>query len=356
MASGSGYLRTSYQADLAIYDTAFRRFALGLLVILLLLFPLVGSNYHIFLVNLVAIAIIGALALNLLTGVAGQLSLGHAGFLAAGGFTTAILVQQAHIPNFLLALLASGAAGAVLGVVVGLPSLRIKGVYLAIGTLAMHQLVVYGAGEYQHNYGYSTGVIIPDPSIGPLVLNDDRDWFYFLLVVVGLAVVLCTNLMRTKPGRAWMALRDREIAASILGVNLTYYNLLAFVVSSALAAIAGSLDAYYASFVSVEKYTFFLTIQYIAMIIIGGMGSILGSIYGAFFVVLLPYVINGAFAHLEVPQRLETYVFAVQYGAFGLFMGLFLILEPMGLVGIWLRLRSFFELWPFKFKQLARTS
>jgi len=356
MASGSGYFRTSYVADMAIYDTAFRRLALVAFIAILLLFPFVGSLYHIFLVNLVGIAIIGSLSQNLLIGYAGQLSLGFAGFFAAGAFTTAVLVQQAHIPNFLLALLAAGAVGAILGFIVGLPSLRIKGVYLAISTLALHFVVAYGAGEYQHRLGYSTGVIIPDPAIGPFVIDNDREWFYFLLIIVALVTIFCTNLVRTRPGRAWMAIRDRDVAAHALGVNLTHYKLLAFVVSSVLASFAGSLDAYYNNFVSVEKYTFFLTIEYLAMIIIGGMGSILGSIYGAFFVVLLPFIIDGTVAAFPVPQRLETYIFAVQFGVFGLLMGLFLILEPLGLVGIWLRIRTFFELWPFKFKQLARAA
>ncbi len=147
-----------------------------------------------------------------------------------------------------------------------------------------------------------------------------------------------------------MAIRDRDVAAAAFGIKVASYKLSAFVVSSVLTSIAGSLFAYYQGFVSVEAFSLFLTIQYVAMVIIGGLGSILGAVLGTFFVVLLPYTIDFVMEQFSVPSRLTTYMFAVKHSSFGLIMILFLILEPAGLVGLWIRMRDYFLLWPFKFR------
>jgi branched-chain amino acid transport system permease protein len=237
---------------------------------------------------------------------------------------------------------------------VGLPSLRFRGVYLAISTLAMHYAIIYLATSYQANFGSSAtaGITIPDPSIGPFVLAGDHAWYYFLLVLLILITAACINLTRTRPGRAWMAIRDRDIAAQALGVNLAYYKLLAFMASSTLASLSGSLLAYYSNVVTVEKYTLDLAIIYVAMIIVGGMGSILGALLGAIFITLLPFAIDSLFGYLPRAWRFGSTLFGVQVGAVGTCIILFLLFEPKGLAEIWRRIETYFDRWPFRYRPL----
>src|SRR5215510_9617844 len=212
MAFGGGYFKTTYAGDLALVDTRLRRVALAMLIVALLVLPRLVSPFALDLVTQTALAAVGALALNLLTGLAGQVSLGHAGFIAAGAFTTAVLVEN-RLPSPLLALPASALVGAALGVIVGIPALRLKGLYLALGTLALHHVVLYACGEFQSHWGANTGVPIPPPRLGSLVLKGTVGWYYALTAVAALVLALSVNLQRSRTGRAWMAIRDREIAA-----------------------------------------------------------------------------------------------------------------------------------------------
>ncbi len=353
MARASGYFKTDYAAEQVLLETRLQRLSLAVFAVFLAAYPFAATPFALDLANQVLLAAIGAVSLMLLTGCAGQISLGHAGLLAAGAFTTGILFKEAAAP-FWITLPASALVGAVLGLVFGLPSLRLKGLYLAVSTLALHFIVVFIGGEYETRRGFSTGVVIDSPSLGPFVLSDPRAW-YFVLLAVDVAVVLFSlNLLRARTGRAWGAIRDREVVAEAVGIPVHWYKLSAFVISSAITAVAGSLFAYYRGFVSVEAFSLFLTIQYVAMVIIGGLGSILGAHLGALLVVLLPYGVEMAMAALPTPGRLSSYVFALNYAAFGLIMILFLDFAPQGLVGIWRRLRDYFLLWPFRHTALGR--
>ncbi len=240
-----------------------------------------------------------------------------------------------------------------LGVVFGLPSLRLKGLYLAVSTLALHFIVTFAGSEYETLTGAYTGVVIDPPRIGRWELVDARGWYFVFLVASVLTVLYALNLLRSRTGRAWAAIRDREVAAEALGIAVHWHKLTAFVVSSTLTALAGCLFAYYRGFVSAEAFSLFLTIEYVAMVTIGGLGSVLGAILGAAFVVLFPYAIDLGVAALPVPDRFSTYIFAVKFAAFGLIMIAFLVLEPQGLVGIWRRVRDYFLLWPFRQKPLG---
>lgn len=351
MALGGGYFKTSYEADLALVDTRLRRVALAGLLVILLALPRFASPFVLDLAAQTALAAVGAVALNLLTGLAGQISLGHAGFLAAGAFTTAALVERGLVSP-LATLPVVAAVGAGLGLVVGIPSLRLKGLYLALGTLAMHHVVVYGAGEMQARMGANTGFTIPPPRLGALALKGTVAWYYALVAIAAVVICLAVNLQRSRAGRAWMAIRDRDVAAASVGINVARYKLLAFVWSSVATALAGALFAYHRGFVSVEAFGFFLAVEYIAMIIIGGLGSALGAVLGAAFVTLLPYGIDAGVASLRLPGETEYYIFPAKFGAFGLLMALFLIFEPLGLVGIWRRARNWFFLWPFRHRPL----
>ncbi|MCL5265347.1 MAG: ATP-binding cassette domain-containing protein [Chloroflexi bacterium] len=304
---------------------------------LLLAFPFIVNPFLLDLANLIALASIGALALNILIGWAGLISLGHAALLGAGAFTVGIMIEEFGAPIWITVPAAAG-MGAAIGFVVGLPSVRLKGLYLAVSTLALHFIVVFLGGEYQTHHNLSTGIVIPDPALGPFVLSDRRAWFYVLVLAAAAATVFSVNLLRTRTGRAWLALRDRDIAASAIGVNLTAYKLAAFVVSAAMTSFAGALTAYYQHFVAVEAFSFFLTIQYVAMVLVGGPGSIAGAIVGAAFVIALPQGVNLAISSLSVPPQLKIYTFAVNYALFGLLMGGFLLFEPGGLVRLAVRL------------------
>jgi branched-chain amino acid transport system permease protein len=230
--------------------------------------------------------------------------------------------------------------------------LRLRGLYLAVSTLALHFIVIYAGAEYETRRGHSTGVVIDPPQLGSWTLTDARAWYFVLLGCTVAALLVALNLVRSRTGRAWRAIQGREAVAEALGINVPAYKVLAFVVSSTMTAVAGALFAYYRGFVSAEAFSLFLTIQYVAMMIIGGMGSLLGAVLGAGFVTLFPYAIEWLMNVLPTPERWATSVFAVNYAAFGLVMILFLVFEPQGLVGIWRRVRDYFVLWPFKQKPL----
>jgi branched-chain amino acid transport system permease protein len=343
----SGHFRTSYAEDLALLGTRLERVSLTLLAVALLAFPLVASPFALDLACQVFLASVGALSLMLLTGYAGQISLGHAGLIAAGAFTVGILFREADAP-FWITLPAAALVGALLGIVFGLPSLRLRGLYLAVSTLALHFVVVYAGGEYESRRGFSTGIVIDPPRLGGLAITDNRAWYFILLAAAAATLLVSINLLRSRTGRAWRAIRARETVAEALGIGIAGHKLLAFVISSAITAVAGALFAYYRGFVSVEAFSLFLTIQYVAMVIIGGMGSLLGALLGAAFVTVFPYVIERALLALPGAQTYAGQLFAVNYAAFGLVMIVFLVLEPLGLVGIWHRIQGYFLMWPFR--------
>jgi len=348
----SGYFRTDYTQDLALVDTRLERIALAGFMLALVVFPFVVSAFYLDLACQVFLAAIGALSLMLLTGCAGQISLGHAGLLAAGAFTTGVLFNEFRAAWW-LTLPAATAVGALLGVVFGLPSLRLRGLYLAVSTLALYFVVAYLGGEYESTRGFSAGIVIDPPAIGPFALKNPRVWYFTLLGAAAAVLLLSANLLRGRTGRAWRAIRAHETVAEALGIAVARYKLFAFVISSAMASLAGALFAYYRGFVSIEAFSLFLSIQYVAMIIVGGMGSLLGALVGAVFVTLLPYVIEAVLAQLPHAQNYAGALFAVDYAAFGVVMIAFLIFEPLGLVGIWRRLQSYFLLWPFKYRPVA---
>lgn len=356
MAYRGSNLRISYLEANEIFPRPYQKGLIAIIVIGALVLPAALSTFFVHLIDLCFLAAIGALGLTILTGFCGQISLGHAAFLAIGAFTTVIFGVHLKFP-FLLVLPIAAIAGAMIGFVVGLPSLRFRGVYLAISTLAMHYAIIFLATTYQANFGTSAtaGITIRDPNIFGLVMQGDYAWYYFLLVFLSLVTGACLNLGRTRPGRAWMAIRDRDIAAEALGVSLARYKLLAFMVSSTIASVSGSLMAYYTNVVTVERYTLDLAILYVAMIIVGGMGSVLGSILGAFFITLLPYGIDNLFEYLPASWRFSTTVFGVQVGAVGLCVILFLVFEPKGLAEIWRRIETYFDRWPFRYRPLEAT-
>lgn len=301
--------------------------------------PIWASTSAMDIANQILLASIGAFALMLLTGFAGQISLGHAGLLAAGAFTAGILAREVGAP-FWVGIPAAGATGAMLGLIFGLPSLRLRGIYLAVSTLALHFVVIYLGGEYETRRGFSTGILIDPPVVFGRELWDPRDWYPLLLVCAGLTWLGARNLLRARTGRSWAAIHDTETVAAALGIHVARAKLTAFVISSTITAMAGALFAYYRGFVSIEAFSLFVTIQYVAMIIIGGMGTLIGAVLGAAFVTILPHAIEWGTSLLPTSRALAGSIFAINYAAFGVIMIAFLALEPGGLVGIARRLRG----------------
>jgi branched-chain amino acid transport system permease protein len=322
--------------DLALLGTRARRIRFCLALALLVVLPFIATPFLLDLANQVLLASIGALALMLLTGFAGLISLGTAGLLAAGAYSVGVLVREVGAP-FWVTLPTAAVVGAALGFVFGLPSLRLRGLYLAISTLGLHFVVIYLGGEYEAREILSTGIMIDSPALGRFMLTSARGWYFVLLGFAALALLISVNLKRTRTGRAWQALRERDVVAGALGIDVQRFKLLAFMVSATMTAVAGALFAYYRNFVSIDAFSLYLTVQYVAMIIIGGMGSIPGALLGSGFVILFPYAIEAAARFL--PARFSNMVFALDYAAFGVVMILFLLLEPAGLIGIWRRLR-----------------
>jgi branched-chain amino acid transport system permease protein len=342
-------LRTDFRDDIQLLDSGFVRFWAAAGLTLAVLLPLSLTTFWTGVANQVFIAVIGALALNLLMGTTGQISLGHAGFVAAGAFTVAALIRHFEAPIG-VTLLAAAVVGAALGVLVGLPALRLKGLYLAVSTLAAHFVIIAGVGQYQSAISYGSGFTIPSPSMFGLEIGSERAWYFFLLPFTLGVVLLNLNWLRSAYGRAWLAIRHRDIAAEALGINVALYKLLAFSASTSLTCVAGALWAYHTAFVSVEAFDFGMLIQYLAMVIIGGLGSVLGACLGALFVVALPQIISILADKIPFLQSLGGKTFDLQVGVFGAVMLLFLIFEPRGLAGVWARVRFYFQLWPFKYR------
>ena len=300
-------------------------------------------------VNLMLIAMLGGLSLNYLTGCAGLISIGHAAFYAVGAMVGAITGSQWGWP-FPAVLLAAALAGAAAGLLAGLPSLRVRGLYFVLSTFAMHYIVVFLFLEYQFRFFDVVGVPYKPASIGPLDLNTPMRWYFFLLPVVAGVYWGLRNSLRSREGRAMMAMRDHELATTAVGVDVRILRLKAFAFSSAIAAVAGALYAYYLTNVTSEAFGIQFAIQFIAMIIIGGMGSLAGSLVGAAVWLLLPSIITG-FASQAGGSTGVVRLLLVDHKAqlvqviFGMLVILLLIFAPDGLAGIGRRLRSRYTAW-----------
>jgi branched-chain amino acid transport system permease protein len=297
-------------------------------------------------INLMLISMLGALSLNYLTGCAGLISIGHAAFYATGAMAAAIFGTQLGWP-FPVVLIMAAIAGAAVGVLAGLPSLRVQGLYFVLSTMAVHYLVSFVFLEYQFRFFDVVGIPFGTPSLAGFELNTPMRWYFFLLVLVALVYAGLSNTLRTREGRALLAMRDHERAATSLGVDVRVLRIKAFGLTSAIAAVAGALYAYYLSNATSETFGINFAIQFIAMIIIGGMGSLRGALIGAAVWLLLPSIIAGFAAEVGRGPRIigsllgEHRAQLVQL-IFGVLVIVLLIFAPGGLAGIGERLRSLF--------------
>lgn len=314
------------------------KLAIGVALAALAALPFVGSNYALDVANRCGIAVIAVLGLNILTGFTGLISLGNAAFMAIGGFGAAFLVSRTGV-NGIAAIPAAGLAAAMLGMVVGLPSLRLKGLYLAMATLAAHFIVEFGVVKWESVTGGVDGLSVPPPMLGGIALDDDRKLYWLVLAFALAALLFARNLFRSRPGRAFVAVRDHETAAAVMGIDVFRAKIAAFGLSSFFVGVAGALSAFQSRIISPESYPLSLAIDALSMVIIGGMGSIPGSVLGAVCLTLLPEGLRLSATSLSAQwpdligklSILKELVFSVLIIAF-------LIFEPHGLAATWRRI------------------
>ena len=350
----SGVFKTNYAADMALYPLPIAKWAVAALAgLFIVIVPLTLGEYYVSILNLILIAIVGALGLNILVGYTGQISIGHGAFMSVGAYTAANLVVRLDAP-FWVTIPAGGLMAALIGAVVGIPSLRIKGIYLAIATLAA-QLII----EWTINHvpaisgGVQASIQVPRPSFFGVQLKSQTQLYLFLMGFAMLAIVGTSNLVRSRIGRAFIAVRDQDIAAEIIGISTFRYKLIAFAISSFYAGVTGVLYTYYLGIANYEQFQLTVSIDYLAMVIIGGLGSILGSILGAIFVTLLPILTRWLLEDygwlLFAQQDLQNAIPNLRLILFGGLIIFFLVVEPEGLNRLWRNIRNYFRVWPFSY-------
>ena len=341
-----GTLKETYVADSALFDSRTQSVWLAVGATLLVLFPFMASDYWLYLACLVSINVASATGLNVLTGYTGLVSLGQAAFMGLGAYTVAILQTRAGTP-FLLNILAGGVVAMLGGLVVGIPSLRVKGLYLAIATIAASFITHFIFANMKFTGG-TGGITVPPASVFGLVLDTSFRLYWVIVPMTVLMLLGAANLFRTRVGRAFIAIRDRDISAEVLGIPLLRYKLLSFGLSSFYAGVAGGLWAYFFRVVTPESFPLLMSIFFLAAIIVGGMGSIVGGILGAVFMTMVPELLKLAVDLLPGGSELTVFLSPVRTVLFGLLIIGFLVFEPHGLAEVWRRIRRFFHLWPFR--------
>jgi branched-chain amino acid transport system permease protein len=347
-------MKRDYYEDIQMLPSAWEGFWFVVLLAALALFPLLGGNYYCYLANLIAINAIVAIGLNLLVGYTGQVSLGHAGFFAIGAYTSAMLYGKYGL-SILIALPAAGFTAALFGFLLGLPCLRLEGPYLTIATMGFGMTVTQTIGHWSF-LGGRMGINTPKLQILSWQLSKDTEIYYLIIAVAVLMTIGARNLVRTRVGRALVAIRDSDIAASTTGVNLTYYKTLAFAVSAFYTGVAGALFAPVLGFISPENFNLITSIVFLGMVVVGGLGSIFGSIAGAALMTILQIQLSAVqdlWLIGPLISSISTRWFNVGGMAnvsniiIGSIMVAIVIFEPMGINGLYLRSKRFFKSWPF---------
>ena len=337
----------SFAAEERLWDSRTARLWMAVFTVLVFTLPLWGGDYVLAMACIVGIHVIATLGLNLTTGNAGLISLSHGAFLGVGCYTVAYLGKMG-VP-FWLTLPAAGLLTAALGVIVGLPSLRVKGIYLAIATLAAHFILTFAFREWDAVTGGVPGTSIPRAQFFGFVFIGDHRNYYLIFGCAFVMAIGARNLARTHIGRAFVAVRDRDISAEILGVHLLRTKLLAFAVGAFYAGVAGGLLGYFYGAITPEYFVLTLSVFYLAAVIVGGLGTVLGSVLGALFMTFVPEVLRlVAHASSQWFPGVAGLLLPMGQVVFGVLIIGFLVFEPHGLAAIWARVRRTFHLWPFK--------
>ncbi len=347
-------MKRNYYEDVELFTSRAVVFWFVVLIGLLYLFPFFAGNYYIYVANYIAINIIVVAGLNLLVGYTGQISLGHAGFFAIGAYGTVILMTKASFP-FLIALPCAALVAAGFGFLLGLPSLRLEGPYLAIATLGFGLTITQIIGRMEF-FGGREGIHVPNIEIASWVVDTDKEFYFLLLTITIILLLFMRNLIKTRIGRAFIAIRDADIAAETMGVNIVYYKTLSFAISAFYAGIGGGLYAFVLKFIEPEIFTLMMSILFLSMVVVGGLGSMMGSITGATLLCWLdlklrnildiPYI-GEWLEHLSKNWFSITGVSNIQYIVFGAIMIAIMLFEPLGLYGVWIRTKKYWKAWPF---------
>ncbi|WP_020593934.1 branched-chain amino acid ABC transporter permease [Kiloniella laminariae] len=342
-----GDFRTSYSDDTSLFRTRFEGWSIYAGIAALLVAPLFLNDYYISQMLMIGIFAIAALGLNVLVGFTGQISLGHSAFFGFGAFASAWINNTTGLPVFICIPLA-GILTTAVGMIFGIPAARLKGLYLAIATLASQFILQDFFARADWFSGGSSGSLAETVNFLGIELDTDQKYFYLVLFWVIVSFLAVSNLRRSRDGRALVAVRDHYLSAEIMGINLTRYRILSFGVSSFFAGLGGALYGHYLGYVSVEGFTILLSIQFLAMIIIGGLGSVTGSLLGTIFIMLLPQFMEEAASAMAVVfpamEQGKAYIKEMSVGAVII---LFLIFEPEGLIHRWRMIRASWKLYPF---------
>jgi branched-chain amino acid transport system permease protein len=341
--------KTSYAQDIQLAKHGGHVFWYGLLVLLLIAAPWLLAEYWLAQMTFVLIYSIAGLGLMLLAGFTGLFSLGHAAFLGVGAYTQAVLTN-AGLP-FPLALACAAGLSAAVGLVVGLPALRVKGIYLGMATLSFGFIVEEVLARWESVTGGNSGIHIKAPSMFGWTLASGEAFYFLCLLVTVLATLAILNLLRSPTGRAFVAIRDSEISAQSMGIHLARYKTLSFSLSAALAGLAGALYAHKLQFISPDQFNILQSIDLLLMIVIGGAGSVHGAFLGALFLISMPQLIALLKDHLPAVIGQAPGLQSVVYGVV---LVSFVLFEPMGLYGRWLKIRTYLQLFPFYRKGLFK--
>jgi branched-chain amino acid transport system permease protein len=334
--------KTSYAQDIALAKHGGHRFWYGLLVAALLVAPFALSEYWLAQLSFVLIYSIVGLGLMLLAGYTGQVSIGHAAFLGIGAYAQGVLTNMGW--PFPLALVAATLLSAAAGVVVGTPALRVKGIYLGIATLAFGFIIEEVFARWEGVTGGNAGLHVKAPDLFGWKLDSDAEFYYLCLVLCVAGTVGVLNLLRSPTGRAFVAIRDSEISAQSMGINLAYYKGLSFAISAAMAGIAGALYAHKIQFLSPEQFSLIQSVDLLLLVVVGGLGFVHGAFLGAIFLITMPQLI--ALGKDWLPPAIGQAA-GLQAVVYGVVLVAFVLFEPMGLYGRWLKIRTWFQLFPF---------
>jgi branched-chain amino acid transport system permease protein len=343
----SGIFNQSYAEDMAIVRTKAQWVILLAFLVFLFSAPLYFSDRMLTIITIMGITIISVHGLNILTGYCGQLSIGHVAFMAVGGYTSAVLCAKLGW-TFWAALPCAALMAGMMGLLFGLPSLRVKGFYLIMATIAAHFIIIWLILQLRSITGGADGMSVPRIALGSFVFKSKSSYYYLVMIITCLATFVAINIVRTGTGRAFIAIRDNEVAAEVMGVNLWIYKLLAFFIGCIFAGVSGSLLVHYYAFASPTQFPFLDSVWFLGMLIVGGMGSTTGATLGAVSLKLLDELVT------IVGPILSAVVAAQAAASLGLIMRgliliLFLIFEPRGLAHQWEKIKAYFKLWPFSY-------
>lgn len=346
----SGDFKESYSELVALTDSRLVWVWSAVLAALLVLAPHVLNSYALSFLTIILITAVGALGLNILTGYTGLISLGHVGFLVTGAYAYAVMVSKYGWPP-IVGFLAAGLVPALASLVVGAPSLRLKGLYLAITTLAFSFIINTIILEARSVTNGARGISVQRPAILGVNFDSDAAFTYLCLGFATATLIATLNIRRSRVGRAFVAIRDNDTAARVMGINLHAYKLFAFVTSAFITGIAGALYGIYLSFVSVEGFPFLLSIEALAILIVGGLGTALGAVLGTILIVLLPEATRLVFSLFgtQMDAMFSTGAQELKSMLYGVVIILFLRFQPRGLVGAWHDIRQFWVNWPLRF-------